>query len=219
MSTLAQLEARVSARLIDATNVTFTIATIDEALRTALAYYSDAYPLTRDSTITVTTAGREQDLSALTGLISVLDVWWPYQASPEVWPPNQVPGFHLWWNNAVPKLLISAQSGAQPQTNDVIRVWFTQQHTINGLDGAGATSCLPIHETGIVDGASAYAVISEMRHQIGSIHVDPQQVASLNQWSTERLNEFRGWLGLIHQFAATAGALKHTIAIRNAGAP
>jgi hypothetical protein len=205
--------------LIDASNVTFALATIDEAIRTALADYSVAYPLTLDSTITLGAAGREIDLSTLTGLINVLDVWWPYAASPEVWPPNQVPGFHLWWNNAVPKLLISSQSGSQPQSGDGVRVWYSKQHTISSLDGAAATSVLPLHETGIVIGAAAYAVTSEMRHQIGVIHVDPQQVASLNAYATERMAEFKAWLAEIHVFAATAGALKHTLAIRNAGAP
>jgi hypothetical protein len=231
MSTLVQLEARVSARLYDLANVLWSLPAIDEALRTALADYSAAYPLTLDSTITLAATGRELDISSLTGLLSVLDVWWPYATSPEVWPPNQVPGFHLWWNNSLPKLLISSQSGAQPQSGDVVRIWYTKQHTISSLDGAGTTSIVPLHETGVVAGAAAYAVVGELHRQLGTVGVnkavapgsstgvDTTQLTLLNTWAAERLVDFRAWLLEIHAFAATAGALKHTIAIRNAGTP
>jgi hypothetical protein len=219
VSTLLQLEARVSARLIDVTNSTFLLATIDEALRTALSEYSEAFPLTIDTTITLPAAGREVSLTALTGLVNVLDVWWPYDSVTEAWPPNQVPGFHLWFNNAVPMLLISGRSGSQPANGDKMRVWYTKQHTINGLDGGAATTCLLIHESGIITGAAGYAAMSEMRHQIGQAKLDPGQAALLKEWADEQLIEFDGWLTMLSAKAPSAGALKPSLNARNPGAP
>jgi hypothetical protein len=215
MSTLVQLEARVSARLVDAANSVFAVATIDEALRTALAEYSAVFPLTLDSSITLGAAGREISLTSLTGLINVLDVWWPYNSAVEAWPPNQVPGFHVWWNNAVPFLLISSQSGAQPASGDKVRVWYTKQHTIQSLDGAGATSVMSLHETGLVTGAAGYAAASGMIDQIGTVRVDPSEVPGLREWSQDRLLEFRAWLAALAPTAPTTGALKPTMAARN----
>jgi hypothetical protein len=214
MSTLAQLEARVSARLVDATNAVFALATIDEGLRSALSEYSAAFPLTIDSTLTTAAAGREIPLSSLTGLTAVLDVWWPYDSVTEAWPPNQVPGFHLWWNNASPMLILSSQSGGQPKSGDKVRVWYAKAHTIQSLDAGAATTVFPLHETGIVTGAAGYAAGSNQIDQIGNIHVDPQQVASLNTWATEHLAEFRTWLATLVD-NRTVGALKPTLAARN----
>src|SRR5690242_7387464 len=96
MSTLAQLEARVAARLVDAANAVYTTATIDEALRTALSDYSTTLPLASETYLTLPAAGREIAIDSLTGLIAVLDVWWPYDPDTEVWPPNMVAGFRVW---------------------------------------------------------------------------------------------------------------------------
>jgi hypothetical protein len=96
VSTLAQLEARVAARLVDSSNAVYSTATIDEALRTALADYSAALPLAAETYITLPGKGREVALNSLANLIAVLDVWWPFDPDTEVWPPNQVAGFRLW---------------------------------------------------------------------------------------------------------------------------
>jgi hypothetical protein len=206
MSSLLQLEARISARLIDPANTVFSLATIDEALRTALAEYSEALPQSDEGILTLPGTGREIALDSFAGLIQVLDVWWPFDPVTEVWPPNQVAGFRLWWDDARPVLMLSSKTGNQPQLNDTLRLWYTKPQTISSLDGAVVTTVMPQHESGLVTGAAGYAVASEMRHQIGSIHVDPNQVASLNQWATDQLLEFDGWLALVSANAPSSGA-------------
>ena len=43
-------------------------------------------------TLTVTTAGREQNLSSFTDLLRVTRVWWPYESNGPSWAlPNWVP--------------------------------------------------------------------------------------------------------------------------------
>src|SRR4051812_32019556 len=100
-STLAQFEARLAARLVDAANAVWSSATLDEALPSALAEYSAAVPLTAETAITLPGAGREIALSGVADLLSVSEVWWPYATtSSEVWPPNQVAGFRVYWDDA-----------------------------------------------------------------------------------------------------------------------
>src|SRR5436309_13301084 len=126
MSTLAQLEARVSARLVDATNAVFSLATIDEALRSALSDYTEACPLTSETYITTPAAGREIALSGVSGFLALTNVWWPFDPDTEVWPPNQVGGWRVWWDDAQPLLILSSKTGSQPAASDNVRLWYTK---------------------------------------------------------------------------------------------
>src|SRR5262245_45949734 len=107
-STLAQMEAKVSALLMDPTNTAFTTAVVDGALRLALDEYSRVAPRAMETVIVLPGDGREIALSGITDLIQVTEVWWPYDssASTETWPPNRVQGFRLWWDDASPVLFL-----------------------------------------------------------------------------------------------------------------
>jgi hypothetical protein len=205
MSTLAQLETRVAARLVDAAQAVFSLATIDEALRMVLSEYSAALPRAVETVITLPGTGREIALNNLTNLVAVLDVWWPFDTLTEVWPPNQVAGFRVWWDDAQPLLILDSKTGKQPQVNDSLRIWYTTPHTIANLDGGTTTSIFPNHESMLVTGAAGYAAASEMIDQIGSIRVDPSEVPSLNQWAAERLLEWRVWLMAVAASAPSFG--------------
>jgi hypothetical protein len=206
MSTLAQLEARVSARLVDATNVTFSLATIDEALRTALSEYSQACPQGMEGILVLPATGREIALDSFANLVTVLDVWWPYDTLSEVWPPNQVAGFRVWWDDARPVLLLASKTGSQPRALDTIRVWYTRPQTISSLDSATTTSVFAMHESGLVTGAAAYAVVSQMRKQIGTVRVDPSEVPALKLLADSMLAEFHNWLEEVSTNAPSSGA-------------
>ncbi len=160
-STLAQLEARVANLLYDATNAVFSTATIDEGLRQALERYSDAAPLTRETVITLPGDGREIALNGIADLLQVTEVWWPYATTgAEVWPPNRVKGFRLWWDDAQPVLFLTDILGDQPQSGDSLRIWYTKPHTIQNLDSASVTTLPAPHETLLVRGAAGYACLA-----------------------------------------------------------
>jgi hypothetical protein len=205
MSTLAQLEARVAARLVDTGNAVFALATIDEALRTALSDYSTALPLASETYLTLPAAGREIALDSLTGLIAVLDVWWPFDPDTEKWPPNMVAGFRVWWDDARPVLILASKSGNQPQANDNLRLWYTKPQTIANLDSAAITTVFPNHESALVTGAAGYAAASANIDQIGTVRVDPSEVPGLNQWAAQRLAEWRTWLTSLAASAPSFG--------------
>jgi hypothetical protein len=205
-STLAQLEARVAARLGDPANAIYSLATLDEALRSALAEYNAVLPLTVETVITLPGDGREIALSGLAGLLSVSAVWWPYTTTgSEPWPPPEPSGFRVWWDDAQPVLILNAQTGSQPQANDELRLWYTKLHTIQNLDSGAATTVFGPHESSLVTGAAGYAALAQASAQIGTVRLDQQEVPDLNKWAAARLAEFRAWLATIKASAPTHG--------------
>ena len=205
-SSLSQLEARVAARLGDPASTLYTAATLDEALRSALAEYNAALPLTAETVITLPAAGREIALSGVSGLLSVSAVWWPYTSTgAQAWPPPEPPGFRVWWDDAQPVLILTARAGAQPQAGDELRLWYTRLHTIQDLDGGAATTLFGPHETGLVTGAAGTAALAQASAQIGTVRLDEREVAELTEWAAARLAEFRAWLAAVKASAPTHG--------------
>lgn len=208
-STLAQFEARVLARLIDAASAIYATATIDEALRMALHDYSLVSPNTTETVITLPGDGREIAISALTGLLQVSEVWWPYDsaATEETWPPNRVRGYRVWWDLGSPVLFLDITEGGpgQPQLDDELRLWYSKLHTVQNLDSESITTIRPDHESGIVTGAAGYAVLSKALDLAGQIHIDPDEQKVLQSWANERLGEFAAWLETLRAQSARSG--------------
>ena len=205
-STLAQLEARVAARLGDPTNAIYSLATLDEALRSALAEYNAVLPLSAETVITLPGAGREIALSGVAGLLTVSAVWWPYDsAGSEAWPPAEPPGFRVWWDDAQPVLALTSKTGSQPQAGDELRLWYTKLHTIQNLDSGAATTLFGPHESGLVTGAAGYAALAQAVSQIGTVRLDQREVPDLNKWGAERLAEYRAWLTTLKASAPSLG--------------
>lgn len=205
MSTLAQLEARIAARLSDPANAMWPLTAVDEALRTALAEYSEALPQADEGILILPGIGREIALDSFASLISVINVWWPYDTLTEVWPPNQVVGYRLWWDDARPVLMLNSQAGNQPQLGDTLRLWYTKPQTISGLDAAAVTTVMPFHESGLVTGAAGYAASMALVNELGSVQVDAHQVITLHTWANDQLVEFDGWLAKVASNAPSSG--------------
>lgn len=160
-STLAQLESRVGQFLMDATAAIWPPATLDEGLRLALHEYSQVNPCGMETVLTLPGAGREIALSGVANILDVTDVWWPYDSGgPEVWPPNRVKGFRVWWDDAQPVLHLTSADGSQPRAADEVRLWYTIPHTIQNLDGADITTLRAVDDSLIVLGAAGHCCFS-----------------------------------------------------------
>ena len=161
-STLAQLEARVGQFLMDATASIWPAATIDEGLRLALHEYSQTNPCSMETALVLPADGREIALNGVANLLDVTEVWWPYSslAGAEVWPPNRVAGFRLWWDDAQPVLHLTSKDGSQPQQGDELRLWYTVPQTIQNLDGGDITTLRTVDESLIVLGAAGHCCFS-----------------------------------------------------------
>ena len=203
-STLAQLEARLSAMLIDAT-VIFAEATLAESIRNALHEYSRAFPLAAETVITLPGAGREIALAALTGLLAVTDVWWPYDSTAsESWPPARVNGFQVSWDHARP-VLVLPDAGDQPATDDEMRVFYTTLHTVQNLDSAAVTSLPPDHESVVLGGAAGYACLSRASDLAETISANPFAVKNWQAQAKVYLDRFAARLAELKTRAAAGG--------------
>ena len=201
MSTLAQIRDRIEEMLVDSGNAIFTTTMIDEGIRQALNQYNLVKPLNMETVITLPGDGREIALSGVTGLLNVLDVWWPYDsaATSEKWPPNRVRGWRLWWDDNQAVLFLDIKEGSQPQLNEEIRLWYSKRQTIQDLDAADSTTLRGDHESIIVLGAAGHAAMSRTLDLVETAGTDLYQVGLLGTWGQRKLKEFQAELKQIQR--------------------
>jgi len=196
MSTLSQLRDRVEVLLMDTGNAIWDTDTIDEGLRHALDDYTLIKPLSMETVIALPGDGREIALNGISGLMKVTDVWWPFDsaASAETWPPNKVRGWRLYWDDALPVLILDIKDQSQPQEDDEMRIWYIQRQTIQDLDSASATTVDPDHESIIVLGAAAYSALSRTVDLVEVAGTDMFAIVLLGAWARSREREYRDCL-------------------------
>ena len=196
MSTLAQLRTRVLQLLLDTGSAIYPSDLVDESLRQALHDYSQVRPLQMETVVTLPGDGREIALNGISELLEVTNVWWPYDsaATSETWPPNQVRGWHVYWDDAQAVLFLDQLEGAQPQMDDEVRVWYTTIQKVEGMDSAAATTVRIDHETGLCLGAAGYAALSRVVDLVETAGTDLYAMALQATWGNAKLREFRRWL-------------------------
>lgn len=207
MSTLAQMRDRVELMLQDTGNVIWDTDTLDEALKQALDQYNSVNPLHMETVITLPGDGREIALSGITGLLDVLDVWWPYDsdAASETWPPNRVRGWRVWWDDAQPLLFLEIDNSGQPQTGEEVRIWFTKRQTIQDLDAADTTTLRGDHESLVVLGAAGHAAMSRTVDLVEVSGTDLYQVSILGTWGQRKIREYQSALRQLERHHARRG--------------
>lgn len=194
MSTLTELRTRLANRLADSSHAVWSTGALDEALRTALHEYSQALPLTTQTTITLPGHGFDVALNNLDGLRYVLGAWWPYNPAYPWSLPDGLRGFRLWWDDAQPVLRLATVGGEIPREGDTLLLIYGCPHQIEGLDGADFTSFFDHHASGLLTGAAGYAATMEHVDGAGQVRLDPNEARTLAGWSAARLKEFRAWL-------------------------
>jgi hypothetical protein len=207
MSTLAEIRDRVEAMLMDTANAIWSADVIDEAIRQALDEYNQVYPLSTETVITLPGDGREIALNSVSGLIEVLEVWWPYDsdASDETWPPNKVKGFRLWWDDAQPVLFLDLVDGSQPQGDDELRIWHTRRQTIQDLDSGDATTLQGDHETALVKGAAGHAALFRTADLVEVSGTDLYAVGLLGTWGRAKEREWSAFLESLRKMSTRRG--------------
>jgi hypothetical protein len=191
--TLTEMRTRVTQMLMDTGMAVWSTEVLDEALRQALAAYSTAAPCTGEVTITIPVAG-DVDLNAVSGLVDVIDVRWPYQAgkADALQPVNRVTGWRCWRDLDKPTLELRTAAGTSPASGDDLRVRYTLAHQLSGLDGAEQSTIPLIHYTLLVRGAAGYAALFRAVDRVenrsyGSRRVEP---TLLQSWADAVLQRF-----------------------------
>jgi hypothetical protein len=205
-ATFTSLRDRVEQMLMDSSNAIFPTTLIDEGIRQALEQYSGAYPRVVETEITLSADGREISLSTLTGLLEVLDVWYPYSSTgSEVFPPNEVIGWRVYWDDSIPKLYIHTYQTTQPQSGEKVRIWYSTIHNLNGLDAQTTTTIRSDHEYLLVIGAAAKAAMSRAADLIETANLDLYEVNLLGSWALLKDKEFTNELEKLRRQSARFG--------------
>lgn len=182
--TLTTARDRLEVVLQDSGNAIWATGDLDEALRQALEQYSRFRPAHAIGTITLAAAGREISISSLTGLLRVEKVWWDYDSTAPGHPP-QWRRFETW-----PGSIIYVNDQSQPASGDVVRVWYTKAHTLNGLDAAAATT-LPLDDQAfLIAGAAAFAARFRAVELAEKATVDGAVQSRLLDWASVMMAEF-----------------------------
>jgi hypothetical protein len=180
---------------------------IDEAIRWALHRYSEVNPDKTIASVTLSAAGREVDISSITDYIEVLRVWWDYDSRPtQTWDehPPRWRDFELW-----PGDVVYVNDAGEPQSGDTVRIWYTRQHAIHGLDSASTTTLPTDAETLIVAGAAGYC--AQERVQEDPARYVPRK---LREWADARIKEFeKGLRAVARREAARHSGIARMAAI------
>jgi hypothetical protein len=184
MSNLATLRDHVESLLKDAPNTLWTTAELDDALRRALQRYSALRPRELVTTLTLAAAGREVSLAGVSGLLRPLRVWWPYTASEPEYPPAWIR-----WDILGAATLFLDVPG-EPQAGDVVRLFYATLHTIDGLDGAAATTLAPDDEETVVLGAAGYAALARAAYATEAVTLSGETATRWRTWAEARLADF-----------------------------
>jgi DNA-binding protein len=199
-ATLTTLRDRVELMLADTGNAIWSTDDIDEAIRQALHEYSKTRPLRVDGTITLSADGREIDVSSLTGLLGVFELWCPYTAADPEYPENRR-SFAFWPDTGE----VYVTDDYEPQSGDVMRVFYTKLQTLNGLDSASSTTVPLDDETLVAIGAAGYAATSRAVDFAEQVTLDRLTSQQVRAWGLAKLQEFRSGLKAVARRMAIEG--------------
>lgn len=193
MTTLATLRTSLRSDLHDTVSASYrwTDAALDRHILHAVERYQDAWPQDVEAAIATTAGTIRYSLGALTGLIWVERVWYPYDAALEpVWISFRVDGGEL-------ELLdVAAPSGAE-----TIRVFYAKLHQV---DASGST--IPReHEYVVLTGAAGYALAEHASYAPATVNPSAASGQAYFALSRDRLAEFERQLAGLRVLRAARG--------------
>jgi hypothetical protein len=188
-ATLATLRDRVETILADSGNAIWSTDDIDEAIRQAVHEYSKTRPLRSVGTVVLSSDGREIDISSLTGLLGVSQVWCDYDSTDPAYPPNRRP-FEHWPDSQT----VYVTGDYEPQSGDTMRVFYTKLQTLEDLDSATSTTIPLDDESLIAIGAAGFAATSRAVDLAEKVTLDRLTGQQVRAWGLSKLQEFRSGL-------------------------
>jgi len=183
--TLSSLTDDVEALLKDPSNTYFSTDEIQDAIEWCLTEVNRVYHQREDTTIDDVEDTREYSLSSITGLVAVTEVWWPWDASDPTYPPPRVHWFMLDDDT----LYLDVDD--DPDGTEDLRIFYTKDHTIEGLDGASSTTLDDYACELLAIGAAGRVVLGQGREAIDTINVSVEVAGDWEAWGRGRLEEFR----------------------------
>lgn len=186
MATLSDLIARVALDLNDTGHAIWSSAELTAYLQRALAAYSRCDPQRLDAVIPSQEGVREYPLSAIGPFMEITDLWYPYDPAAPAHPPRR-PEWALILSKTYYLGVADAPTG---QPHDQMRLFFTAPHTLQGLDGAAATTLDADGEGIVALGAAAYAAEARARGLMGAVTVSADTPRQWAAWAEARMARF-----------------------------
>jgi len=185
MSDLDTLRDQVEDLLKDAGNALWSEGELEQALRLALAEWSALLPARAVATLDAVDGQREVDLSNISGLLGVVEVWYPYDAF-DVHYRRPRPVRWRMLDDAT--LYLDVED--EPDARYGVRIFYDCTHTLQGLDDATVTSLAAPDRAALVLGAAGYAALARARESISQVSVGLDEAPRYQAWGQARLQEF-----------------------------
>jgi hypothetical protein len=182
-ATLATLTNRVEDLLEDSSNTKWSTSELEEAIRQALHAYADYMPNRAITTVTLSSAGREIDISSIT-YRTIERVWWDYDASDPDHPPNWR-DFEVW-----PGDILFVNDDDEPASADIVRIWYTTDHTLEDLDSETSTTFTDAHASVIALGAAGFAAHARVATLAEQANINDWAPRNLREWAITQLDIF-----------------------------
>lgn len=179
MTDLAGFKARILQLLGDAAETRFSEERLKEALRQALAAYSQAVPQVLETEITLTAAGREQCLTVSPAPMFVIRL---------IRGGREMP-FQFFMRAGQSVLVIGGDN--LPAIGDEFSLRYAAGHGVKDLDAQEQTS-LPVgHESVVVRGAAGFAALLRLAGVGESYGARPAEAAHLVVIGRQWLGDFQ----------------------------
>lgn len=186
MADLETLRDRVEALLTDGSNAEWTTAELDQAIRLALSDLGLSLPVRAVTSIDAVASQWEYSLAAVTGLVSVVEVWYPYLSTDESYKqPHPV----RW--RMVDDATLMVEPDDDPDAAYDLRVFYTKCQTLAGLDSAATTTLSEAEKSVLVQGSAAYAALGKSRDVTNEVTVGSEVVKNLREWGLAMLTKFQ----------------------------
>lgn len=182
---------RVERMLNDTSNAIWDRTWLEEAMRQALLEYSHINPYEQITTLTLSSSTYELDVSSISDLVDVTEVWSPYTASNPEHPPNRV-AFRFWRDN---NIVFSIDR--QFSNGDVARVFYHKLHTLKDLDAETTTTVDPMDEVLIAIGTAGHAATSRAIDLTEKVSVGQFAAQQVRAWGLSKLQEYRAGLNAV----------------------
>lgn len=186
--TLALLRSKTLDFLFDTAGAIWVNAQLDQGGRLAIGEYSLALPVIVATTFTPTADTREIDISSLTALWNVHEVWFPYTAASPEYPPERVL-FRVFDVGGKPYLYLDIDDLADGV--DVARVFYTKAHTLKDLDSATVTTWPAVDDGLIIIGTAAHVLMSRAVDLAETTGVSAVSTPNLAAMASRYIKEFR----------------------------
>jgi hypothetical protein len=195
---LETLRDRVEALLTDGTNAEWATAELDQAIRLGLYELSSVLPVRASATKDAVDDTWEYDVSAVSGLVAVVEVWYPYLATSDSYKTAHPVRFRM-----LTDAILLLEGCETPDDAYDLRIFYDKVQTLGGLDSAASTTLDDAEKAALVLGAAGYAAIGKARDVTNEVTIGAEVPAQLEKWGKARLSEFSE---LIEVLTSTANA-------------